>query len=190
MNSDFPKIITEQRKMRHLSQKQVAADLGISQALLSHYEKGIRECGLDFVVKIADYYNVSCDSLLGHSEDNTDDDIKAIHQTAAFLLSSCEASGGKELKKEMHSCIMLNFYKLLRMIDQSESNENDLFSIPKIHAENLADSVIMNICASIKLKSSEITDIGEDRISPDNSIKKLIKSSENKISEFHSVCLR
>lgn len=197
MNSDFPKIITEQRKTRHLSQKKVAADLGISQALLSHYEKGIRECGLDFVVKIADYYNVSCDSLLGHSEnyinhleDNTDADIKTIDQTAAFLLSLCEASGGKELEKEMHSCIMLNFYKLLRMIDQSENIDNELYSIPKIHAENLADSVIMNICASIKLKSSEITDINEYKISPNNSIKKLIKSSENKISEFHSVCLR
>ena len=198
MNSDFPKIITEQRKMRHLSQKQAAADLGISQALLSHYEKGIRECGLDFVVKIADYYNVSCDSLLGHSEsdinhlskDNTEDDIEAIRQTAAFLLSSCEASGGKELEKEMLSCIMMNFYKLLRMINRITNTGNDLFSIPEIHAENLADSVIMNICASIKLKSSEITDVGEDKISPDNSIKKLIKSSENKISEFHSVCLR
>ena len=37
----------------------------ISQALLSHYEKGIRECGLDFIVRTADYYGVSCDYLLG-----------------------------------------------------------------------------------------------------------------------------
>ena len=51
MNSDFPRIITFLRKERGLSQKQVASDLGISQALLSHYEKGIRECGLDFLVK-------------------------------------------------------------------------------------------------------------------------------------------
>lgn len=39
--------------------------MGISQALLSHYEKGIRECGLDFVVKAAQYYHVSTDYLLG-----------------------------------------------------------------------------------------------------------------------------
>ena len=42
---------------------------GISQALLSHYEKGIRECGLDFVIRCADYYHVSCDYLLGRSPD-------------------------------------------------------------------------------------------------------------------------
>ena len=37
MNSDFPMIISMLRRERRLSQKQVAADLGISQALLSHY---------------------------------------------------------------------------------------------------------------------------------------------------------
>ena len=67
MNSDFPRIITLLRKERGVSQKKAAADLGISQALLSHYEKGIRECGLEFLVKTADYYDVSCDYLLGRS---------------------------------------------------------------------------------------------------------------------------
>ncbi|MBQ5564765.1 MAG: helix-turn-helix transcriptional regulator, partial [Clostridia bacterium] len=51
--SDFPRMITLLRKERGLSQKQVALELDVSQALLSHYEKGIRECGLDFVVKMA-----------------------------------------------------------------------------------------------------------------------------------------
>lgn len=66
-NSDFSRIITLLRKERGLSQKQAATDLKVSQALLSHYEKGIRECGLDFLVKTADYYGVSCDYLLGRS---------------------------------------------------------------------------------------------------------------------------
>ena len=60
-------MITLLRKERNISQKKAAADLGVSQALLSHYEKGIRECGLDFIVKAADYYGVSCDYLLGRS---------------------------------------------------------------------------------------------------------------------------
>ena len=69
MNRDFARIITFLRKERNLSQKQAAQELGISQALLSHYEKGIRQCGLDFVVRVADYYNVSCDYLLGRTVD-------------------------------------------------------------------------------------------------------------------------
>lgn len=63
----FSDRLTIQRKQKGVSQKQAAADLGISQALLSHYENGIREPGLQFLVKAADYYNVSCDYLLGHA---------------------------------------------------------------------------------------------------------------------------
>lgn len=62
----FSDRLTAQRKQKGVSQKQAAEALGISQALLSHYENGIREPGLGFLVKAADYYNVSCDYLLGH----------------------------------------------------------------------------------------------------------------------------
>lgn len=65
MASQFSTVISQLRKRKGLSQKQVASDLGVSQSLLSHYEKGVRECGNDFVVKVADYYGVSCDFLLG-----------------------------------------------------------------------------------------------------------------------------
>ncbi len=67
INKDFPRVLTLLREERGLSQKKVADDLGISQPLLSHYEKGIRECGLDFVVRAADYFDVSCDYLLGRT---------------------------------------------------------------------------------------------------------------------------
>lgn len=67
MNNDFPRILALLRKERNISQKQAAIDLGVAQALLSHYEKGKRECGLCFLVKAADYYNVSTDYLLGRA---------------------------------------------------------------------------------------------------------------------------
>ena len=50
-----------------VSQRTAAGVLGISQALLSHYENGIREPGLTFVVKACDYYGVSADYLLGRT---------------------------------------------------------------------------------------------------------------------------
>ncbi|MEG1426974.1 MAG: helix-turn-helix transcriptional regulator, partial [Oscillospiraceae bacterium] len=69
MDSCFSQNLVILRKERGLSQKKVAGDLHISQALLSHYEKGIRECGLDFVMKTANYFDVSCDFLLGRSKE-------------------------------------------------------------------------------------------------------------------------
>lgn len=65
MATAFSNRITLLRKERGLSQKEVAMSLGVSQALLSHYEKGVRECGLDFVLKCAEYFGVTTDYLLG-----------------------------------------------------------------------------------------------------------------------------
>ncbi len=71
INNDFQEFLPCLEKNRASVKKKVAEDLGISQALLSHYEKGIRECGLNFVVKVADYYGVSCDYLLGRTPHRT-----------------------------------------------------------------------------------------------------------------------
>lgn len=69
--TDFGRILTLLRKEKGLSQKAAAAELGVSQALLSHYERGIRECGLDFVLRVAELYDVSCDYLLGRSPERS-----------------------------------------------------------------------------------------------------------------------
>ena len=67
MKSDFSEILSGLRRGKALSQRQAAADLGISQALLSHYENGAREPKLEFVVKACDYYNVPADYILGRN---------------------------------------------------------------------------------------------------------------------------
>ena len=65
--SEFSRTLSLLRQERGVSQRTAASDLGISQALLSHYENGIREPGLSFVVKACDYYHVSADFILGRT---------------------------------------------------------------------------------------------------------------------------
>ena len=65
--SEFSRTLSLLRKERGVSQRTAAADLGISQALLSHYENGVREPGLQFVVRACDYYHVSADFILGRT---------------------------------------------------------------------------------------------------------------------------
>lgn len=67
MNAEFSRTLSLLRQERGVSQRIVAGELGISQALLSHYENGIREPGLEFVVKVCNYYGVSADYLLGRT---------------------------------------------------------------------------------------------------------------------------
>lgn len=66
-SSEFSARLSLLRQERGVSQRTAAKDLGISQALLSHYENGIREPGLSFVVKACDYYHVSADFILGRT---------------------------------------------------------------------------------------------------------------------------
>lgn len=67
MERNFCAVLSELRRSRGLSQRSAASDLGISQALLSHYENGAREPGLNFVCRACDYYGVSADYLLGRT---------------------------------------------------------------------------------------------------------------------------
>lgn len=185
MNPEFPQIITNQRKQRKISQKQAAADLGISQALLSHYEKGIRECGLDFLVKIADYYNVSCDYLLGRCPEQIiekkSEKTDTIADFADAILSVCQKSENQRLENSAYSYMLLSMYKLFLILSKNE--QETVTKIPHSIAESMADTVIIKSCADIKLECNAISFRHESTNTP--AFLNLIKTSENKISEIY-----
>ena len=79
MKSDFAGILSSLRREKGLSQRHAAAELGISQALLSHYENNAREPKLEFVIKACDYYGVSADYILGRSKDRTTQTLPLPH---------------------------------------------------------------------------------------------------------------
>ena len=51
-----------------LSQKQVAALLGIQQTVYSRYERGFQTIPLEHLLTLADFYHVSTDYLLGRTK--------------------------------------------------------------------------------------------------------------------------
>ena len=90
MERGFSQTMSKLRKERRLNQRAAAADLGISQALLSHYETGAREPGLEFVCRACRYYNVSADYLLGLSDqpngiDRTMDALRGLTEELGAL---------------------------------------------------------------------------------------------------------
>ncbi len=171
MNTDFPRILTLLRKEKGVSQKSAAAELKISQALLSHYEKGIRECGLDFLVRSADYYGVSCDYLLGRSPDRrgatlTVEDIpendthnrdsrmpvlpmlskKLIANSLNVLFDLLSKTGSKTLVGEASAFLMLAVYRVFRLVHAiNPKNQGAMFSLPLPLAGRYADAA-MQLC--------------------------------------------
>lgn len=60
--------LKELRKKKGLSQLRLATELNTTQNTVSRYETGEREPGIDELIKIADYFNVSVDYLIGRTE--------------------------------------------------------------------------------------------------------------------------
>ena len=52
------------RRTKGISQLKLALDLNTNQNTISRYETGEREPGINELIKIADYFNVSVDYLL------------------------------------------------------------------------------------------------------------------------------
>lgn len=50
------------------TQKQIAAYLGVSQNTYSQYEIGVLNYPVDALIKLADFYDVSVDYLLGRTD--------------------------------------------------------------------------------------------------------------------------
>ena len=63
---DFVRL-KELRKKKGISQLRLATDLNTTQNTISRYETGEREPGIDELIKIADYFNVSVDYLIGRT---------------------------------------------------------------------------------------------------------------------------
>ena len=114
MNEDFARTLSLLRQEKGESQRKVAQALGVSQALLSHYENGIREPGLSFVRRACDYYHVSADYMLGRTM-NRDGSVIAAGELydASNEKSSLKGSILATLQKKLIVNTVSVFYDLL-----------------------------------------------------------------------------
>lgn len=68
MSKTFARRLMQLRKKRRLTQRALADRLCCSQSAISKYEIGGDTPGIDFLVNVATYFNVSADWLLGLPE--------------------------------------------------------------------------------------------------------------------------
>ena len=175
MNS-FSRIITLLRKEKGITQKQAAADLGISQALLSHYEKGLRECGLDFLIKLCDYYNVSSDYILGRSPGRngavlTVNDLdgaetakdshfsgsvlpamnkRLISSSLNIVYDMLAKAGSKEVTGKVSDYLMMAVYRMYRTLYSAEKkNSRSMFKVPQGLFEGYTGGRMERCCAEL-----------------------------------------
>ena len=61
--------LKELRKRANISQLKLAVDLNTNQNTISRYENLEREADYEMLIKIADYFEVSIDYLLGRTDE-------------------------------------------------------------------------------------------------------------------------
>ena len=158
MQEEFARRLSLLRQEKKLSQRKVAQSLGVSQALLSHYENGVREPGLSFVVNASRFYGVSCDYRLGNaiSRDgmglNPDtiydvseqkDNVlrgsvfvmlnkKLLVNSVSMLMEILSKTGSKELANEVCNYLTMAFYKAFRLVYRCDkTNNTSEFPVPE-----------------------------------------------------------
>lgn len=64
--SDFPSILRDLREARDLKKRELADKIHVSPSMISQYESGRSMPSYDVLISLADFFEVSVDSLLGH----------------------------------------------------------------------------------------------------------------------------
>ncbi|WP_334077935.1 helix-turn-helix transcriptional regulator [Paenibacillus sanfengchensis] len=59
------------RRVKSISQQDIASSLGVDRTIVSHWERGTRVPSLEIACSLADYFDVSLDYLVGRSDDST-----------------------------------------------------------------------------------------------------------------------
>lgn len=95
--------LKELRKEHKLSMKELGKILGLSESTISLYEAGKREPDIKTLIKMADYFKVSVDVLIGRNETNEDDILDTEHGEGTL---------------DGHSLCMFIFEKMCKELDE------------------------------------------------------------------------
>lgn len=107
--------IKELRKNNKITQEQLGNAIGVSKMAISYFEKGKKSPGRESLEKIADYFGVTTDYLLGRSEDPelNEEENKIVTEEGKNILALIENLPEDERKKaweqlEMYVTYMQN----------------------------------------------------------------------------------
>ena len=98
----FAKRLTNLREKKNLYQKDIAEIFNIEQATVSNWEKGKRIPDSDMLIKLANFFEVSVDYLLGNDAPITDNEkeLKEIEMLKQLLIRNNFMHSHEDLSKE------------------------------------------------------------------------------------------
>ena len=140
---NIAKQILAARHQKKITQEELASYIGVSKAAVSKWESGISFPDITILPRLATYFNISIDELLGYEPQMTKEEIQKTYrdlkkmfaeQPWAEVMKACE-----ELEKKYYSCFPLLLQLIVLYI-----NHGNLSSEPKevyAHCIELAERI-------------------------------------------------
>ena len=145
-NFQFAQILLMKRQELHLTQEDIAKYVGVTRAAVSKWEKGLSYPDITLLPKLATFFNVSIDTLLGYEPQMTKERIEQLYMEYAekFATEPFEEVEKQleQIKNEYYSCypLLLKIVQLyMNYIPRAEQREEALQ-----YAFNLAERVRMH----------------------------------------------
>lgn len=181
MKEGFPAVLSRLRREKGVNQRVAAAELNISQALLSHYENGLREPGLEFIAKACAYYGVSADFLLGRTEVREGLMARSLGTPAkrslagicsrsfSELLTMLDEGATEETLEAVADVLATTLYKLYRMLGSGQNcvlPEEEAFPLCRaaLVLDELRLTELRRNCNPLNLQSASLADAVESRL--------------------------
>ena len=185
--------LRELRRQRRISQVRLAMELNVSQNTICRYETGEREAGYAMLIRIADYFDVSVDYLLGRTPNRNgaqmqpanlpDAEIPTVEQgsnmvaqvnkkvvmnTTAVIFDILDKLGNKKLTNAVSNYLMNAQYQAFRSVYScEESNPQDLFTLNKSKYRSLCSAAMTLDLAMIDAIIESKTENTSIALSPD-----------------------
>ena len=141
----FAQILFMKRQELHLTQEDIAKYVGVSRAAVSKWEKGLSYPDITLLPKLATFFNISIDTLLGYKPQMTKEQIEKLYMDFAQKFATHPFEDVmkqlEQVKNEYYSCypLLLKIVQLyMNYIPRAEQREEALEN-----AFNLAERVRM-----------------------------------------------
>ena len=113
-------LLRKLRRKKNITMKQLGEMVGVSESAISQYENGKRQPDQPTLIKIADYFNVSTDYLLGRNEKNPAPSLTASELQLINNFRSLNGEGQEKLLD--HSIDLVSSGRYIK------SNESEMVS--------------------------------------------------------------
>ena len=123
----FAQILLLKRQELHLTQEDIAKYVGVSRAAVSKWEKGLSYPDITILPKLATFFNISIDTLLGYKPQMTKEQIEKLYMDFAQKFATQPFEDVMEqleqVKNEYYSCYPLLLKIVQLYVNYSKSTE-------------------------------------------------------------------